>query len=48
VPVKLPVTIVPGLTVFTRIPSGPNDLARFFDTDANADFDAVYATSRGL
>ena len=38
---KLAVTIVPGLMVFTRIPSGARLLARFFDRLATAAFDAV-------
>ena len=38
---KLAVTIVPGLIVFTRIPSAARLLARFFDTLATAAFDAV-------
>ena len=39
--VKLAVTMVPGLTVFTRMPSGASDLDRFFDTLATAALDAV-------
>ena len=38
---KLAVTIVPGLTVFTRMPSGASDLDRFLDTLAMAALDAV-------
>ncbi len=38
---KLAVTIVPGLTVLTRIPSGASDLDRFFETLATAALDAV-------
>src|SRR5437868_10714547 len=46
--VKLAVTIVPGLIVFTRIPSAARLLARFFETLATAALDAVYATIRGF
>ena len=42
------VTIVPGLTVLTRIPSGASDFARFFVMLVRAAFDAVYATIMGL
>ena len=38
---KLAVTMEPGLTVLTRMPSGASDLARFFDTLARAALLAV-------
>ena len=39
--VKLAVTIEPGHTALTRIPSGASDLARFLAMLVTAAFDAV-------
>ena len=39
--VKLAVTMEPGQTAFTRMPSGASDLARFLARLVTAAFDAV-------